>query len=141
MSSWRDDYQPLAPLAYSAMGISFLGSAFIIVSYTSFKQLRNFALQLVLYLAVADFILSGAALLSLIRGENALKPASDGEPMDTLCYIQAPLIEYSFLSAVLWVDIIAWAIYSTVMRIGDVKNQMKYFYAIGFGVPVVVSIM
>lgn len=67
--------------------------------YIIFKRLRNFAFSLVLWLAVCDLMFSIA---------NVMGSPPDGSG---LCFIQAYLVSFFALAAVLWTTVIAYTLH------------------------------
>jgi hypothetical protein len=86
--------------------LSFLGSLFIVVSFFTLKSLREkFAFKLVAFLSIADAFGTGVG--------NFFYNPVDGT---AVCYIQASLIAYFQLAAVLWTSVITFCLYQTALR-------------------------
>lgn len=102
----------------------------MIVTYLIFPQLRQFSFQIVFCLAIADLANSTANILSVTRFNG--DPAPDG-----LCYVQALIKTYSNLSSILWVNLISWTMYRTVV-LGRPNSMelLKRYLLIGFGIPI-----
>ena len=110
--------------------LSLIGSLLMIVTYLVFPQLHQFSYHIVFYLAISDFLGSTANLLSISRFFEPIAPAG-------LCIIQAIMKNYTNICSILWVDMICWTMYSTVV-LGKQNDRsiLKRYIAIGFGIPV-----
>lgn len=109
---------------------SLIGAMFMIGMYATFPQLRQFSFKMVFFLAISDFLGALAGILSATRftGEN---------PPEGLCYFQAMLQTYANMSSIIWVVIISWTLYSSViLGIHDKSQSLKNFLLSGFVLPI-----
>ena len=118
----------------SASSLSFLGSLALIVTYIVFPQLHQFSYSIVFCLAIADFIQSFSNLLSISMFADGTIPAG-------LCIVQAVLKNFANMSSILWVNLISWTMYSTVV-LGNQNDgrTLKRYIAIAFGIPALLLI-
>lgn len=114
--------------------LSLLGSLFIMFSYFAFKSIRNLAFKLVFQLAFADLICTVGNLLTIDRYFT--------EEANATCYAQAVLTNYGELSSIFWTMVIAFSIYSAVVRESkDIAKHMIYYRLFAFGLPVIFTLM
>jgi len=113
---------------------SLFGSLFIIITYVSFKKIRNYAYKLVTYLAFSDILLAIGNLMTLETRKN--------DEEDSTCKAQAFLINYGGLASILWTSVIAWSIYSaTVLSAKNLREKNWRFFLFGFGLSLILSII
>jgi 7 transmembrane receptor (Secretin family) len=94
----------------------------IIVTYMVFKDLRKQAyLSLILYIAACDF-LSSFLLITTTKNHSIQ------------CWTQGILLNYFQLASTLWIDVIVWHLYRTVILGKSIKNNLKY-HLFCWGVP------
>ena len=128
------DDQLKAILSLSFACVSLLGSLSIIIMYASFPQLRQFAFKMVLFLAIADVLAETSEILSFTRLYGQV-PAG-------LCYFQAMLQTYAGICSMLWVALISWTMYaSVVLGQQDTSEYLNRYLLIAFGVPVIFTMM
>lgn len=109
--------------------LSILGSIFVCAVYLAFKEIRVFSYKLVVMMCIADSILSLGLLLLDYHGY-------------VHCQTAAFLNSYGSLSSILWNAIIAYSLYVTVfLKDLDISSKEIHFLAIGFGAPLLVSIL
>ena len=102
--------------------LSCLSCATIIITYLRFKQIRKQAyIKVIVYIAISDFMAS-LCFISIVK---------DGS---ILCWIQGLLVNYFQLATVLWVDVVVWHLYRTVLLGKRIKNANHYHW-IAWGVP------
>jgi len=75
----------------------------------------------ILYIAISDFMAS-LCFVSIVQ---------DGS---ILCWMQGLLVNYFQLATVLWVDVVVWHLYRTVLLGKRIKNASHYHW-IAWGVP------
>lgn len=93
-------------------GFSLLGSSFVIISYIKFPRLRSFAFQLILMVAISDFIRAVSYILT---------PSID----ESLCIPQAVLSSFSAFASLLWVGSIAFTIQRTLLWNHSVSINLR----------------
>ena len=129
------DESVILPINLSTSFISLFGSLFMVTIYIVFKENRNFAFKLVFCLSISDIFLSIGNILTL--GEYH-KP----ENSEAMCVLQGFVRNYFGLCSVFWTMVIAWTLYSTVIR--NITNGVVYerrFYLFAYGVPLIITIM
>jgi len=94
----------LVTLNIIASSFSFIGACFIIANYFAFKEFRNFAFKLILFVAVGDVLNSLGNFM--------------GSPQDGSfwCYLQAFITQFGDIVSFAWVTSIAFVIYSVINR-------------------------
>ena len=109
--------------------LSTLGCSFIMFSYAKFSQLRNFAFEQVVNMAVADF---GIGLTSFM-----------GSPLDgsISCTLQGLLQQFFELASVLWTTVIAGTLFMAIIRQTDVEQYRARIYCYGWLVPGLLALL
>mmetsp|Transcript_60456 Transcript_60456/g.74096 ORF Transcript_60456/g.74096 Transcript_60456/m.74096 type:complete len:367 (+) Transcript_60456:17-1117(+) len=93
----------LVTLNVIASILSFFGALFIISNYIIFEDLRNFAFQLILFVAIGDMI-------------NCIGNFMGSPDVGPLCTFQGIVIQFGDLTSFGWVTAIAWSIYTILTR-------------------------
>ena len=107
---------------------SCVASLTVLFTYWRFKQIRSQVyMQLVFFLSVCDFS-SSLFLISTYQ---------DGGP---LCWTQGIILNYFQLAGVLWMDVIVWHLYRTVI-LGKVLRNHSRYHKFAWGVPFVYTIL
>ena len=121
-----------------AVLLSLLASLYIILIYICYPRTRSFAFKMVLYLNIADFCFAAAELLSLGH-PNFLFEVSLSEG---ICFAQSFMITWFGLSSIFWTSIIAWTLYSTVIRNDtNIESKEAQYLIFGFMVPLVAALL
>ena len=108
--------------------LSLLGSLSIMVIYFSYRSLRSFAFQLIVFMSLADIIRAVGFELS---PDNRVS-----------CEMQGILTNFGSLSSVVWTSIIAYCMYSViVLENTDIVKHKRYFLVIAYLVPFVLSVL
>lgn len=109
--------------------ISFLFSLNFILAYARSPS-QTFSFKLTVYLITADLFFAAAKLLSLIN-ESAL-----------VCITQAFFINFSQLSSVFWSLLICFTLKRNLIEQDhSIEEKEKKFLIIGFGLPLIFSLM
>ena len=120
-----DDHYGLARSQWiigSSSLLSCVSCATVIVTYLRFKQIRKQKyMKVILCIAISDFM-SSLCFLSIVQ---------DGS---VLCWIQGLLVNYFQLAAILWVDVVVWHLYRTVLLGKRIKNA-NHYHIIAWGIP------
>lgn len=97
-------------IAASALGLT--GALLMILMFATHKNIRSFSYRLILYLAISD---AGEAISFIIgpKSHSAL-----------VCEIQATFRSLFALSSVLWIDVIAYVMYKSIV---DQHEDMKRY--------------
>ena len=116
------DYQAIHIGMLVSLGLSALGSLFVSAVYLYFADIRSFAFKLVFYLSLMD--LGHAIGFFLPPG------------ISVMCQIQAAVTSYFSLASVLWTGIIAFALYSAVLKDKrDIEKLEPRFILCANGIP------
>eukprot|EP01111_Echinosteliopsis_oligospora_P014644 TRINITY_DN5554_c0_g2_i1.p1 TRINITY_DN5554_c0_g2~~TRINITY_DN5554_c0_g2_i1.p1 ORF type:complete len:677 (+),score=100.46 TRINITY_DN5554_c0_g2_i1:98-2128(+) len=108
-------------------GISCFGSALVILSFFSFKELRRFPGSLIITLCACDFFLSLKFVVTgIIQNSNGLQG-----PDTISCQIQAGWYQFFAISSVGWNAIISIVLISYVKNpFSNIGKHLKIFHAI-----------
>lgn len=103
--------------------------------YFFIKSLRNFTYRLVVYLQVADSLLSiGIILIAL---ENFQITSSE-----SFCLAQSLIFNFGVLSTCLWTFLISFVMVSSLKCcFQKLKSMEKYYLLVGYGLPLILTIM
>lgn len=113
-------------------GLSMLGCLFIILAYFYNAELRVFSFKLIVCLSIAGF---GNSLCNLYLAYVLPKVLNQ-----TVCNIQAYLVVYFSLCALIWTFFIALTLYNAVVRHKEDHNALEfYFHVIAWLVPIAVA--
>lgn len=100
----------------------------IFVAYVFFKDLRNYNYRLVFYMSMSELL--------TCSGKDYLAFMIPYWYSDTLCFVQAIVLNFSCLSSVLWTSVIAFTIYrSVVLEKTDGWKYEVYYLLYAFGIP------
>lgn len=106
MGAFTDDQQQVISSLWLACGIiSIFGSLFIIVCFICFKELRNFAFRLVLFLSISDI---SASITKLFGDAGSMGPGA--------CLFQAISMTFFELASILWVVLIAFTLHMAFLK-------------------------
>jgi len=120
----------IAQLGAGIAIVSMIGSTFIIISYINFPRLRYFAFELILMVAIADFLRAFSYILT---------PRLD----PSFCRPQALLMTFSELASILWVGSIAFTIHRIFLKEDfSIENthHLKYHFFC-WGVSLVATVL
>jgi hypothetical protein len=123
----------LAAIVHTTSSLGMLGALSIFFLYWYFPKQRNPTHQIILFLAVSNFI-------------NALAKswATSTYGNTGFCNLQAFLIMYANLTGILWSSMIAFQVLLVVNLERNIKDLSKYhkiFHVICWGVPLIPSIV
>uniref|UniRef100_A0A0D6R682 G-protein coupled receptors family 2 profile 2 domain-containing protein n=1 Tax=Araucaria cunninghamii TaxID=56994 RepID=A0A0D6R682_ARACU len=112
-----------------ASALSLAGSAFIVLCYLQFKELRKFSFKLVFYLALSDMFCSFFNIL--------------GDPAKGFfCYAQGYSTHFFCVASFLWTTTIAFTLHRTVVRHKtDVEELGSIFHLYVWGTSLVMIII
>jgi len=138
------DGQVSATLAAASVvsALSFAGSAFILLCYARFRELRRFSFLLVAVLSLTDI---GSQVFNTVAGPSAadIDAMNAGADVTPACLAQAVGASFFELSSVLWTTAIAWTLYLHVfvrMPADQVAARLPTFVAACCGVPLVLAL-
>jgi len=130
-TTFSDDQQDIIySFGAATAGVSILGSTFIIISYISFPRLRSFAFELILMVALSDFLKALSFILT---------------PMvcPSLCEAQALLLTFSEIASIFWIGSIAFTI-NRIFSCEDISlentHRMKYHF-VCWGTSIVMTML
>lgn len=123
------DREILTAVSSGASTLSFLGSAFIVICYLLFKELRKFSFKLVFYLALSDMLCSFFSII--------------GDPSKGFfCYAQGYSTHFFCVASFLWTTTIAFTLHRTVVRHKtDVEDLEPMFHLYVWGTSIVMTVM
>jgi len=124
--------EALSAIRIIASTISMLGSAFIIVMYWAYTDLRKFAFKLVVMLSICDVIMGFGTYLE------------DGNEDNALCRVQAFIIQFGSISGVFWTLVIAYSIREVVLlqpRNLHIEDKMQRFHIVVWSSSLFLSIL
>ncbi|EPS58978.1 hypothetical protein M569_15833, partial [Genlisea aurea] len=109
--------------------ISLGGSAFIVLCYLLFKELRKFYFKLVFFLALSDMLYSFFAIV--------------GDPSKGyFCYAQGYTTHFFCVASFLWTTTIAFTLHRTVVRHKtDVEDLEPLFHLYVWGTSIVMTVI
>ena len=115
--------------------ISFLSTLCVLLIYLLNQSLRTFTFRIVVYLQLSDFLLSLSIIM--ISLENFEQASSQD-----FCATQAVLLNYGVLSTSIWTFLITLVmLLSLNWNIQMLKHYEKYYVLVGFGFPLILTIM
>ena len=118
--------------AFSTSLLSFCSVLFVLVMYIIRRGLRNIAYKMIVYLQISDGIVAFSMILQIF----------DAIDHPVLCKTQAFLGNFGCVSSFFWTCCISTSIYcSSTGRWRIVEPYERYFLAISFGIPLILSIM
>lgn len=121
--------ETLAAVNVGASALSFAGSAFIVLCYVLFRELRKFSFKLIFYLALSDMFCS---LFNIL-----------GDPgKGFLCYTRGYTTHFVCVASFLWTTTIAFTLHRTVVRHKtDVEELGAIFHLYVWGTSLVMTII
>ncbi|GER32077.1 G-protein-coupled receptor 1 [Striga asiatica] len=119
----------LAAINTGASSLSLVGSAFIVLCYLLFKDLRKFSFKLVFFLALSDMFCSFFSII--------------GDPSKGyFCYAQGYTTHFFCVASFLWTTTIAFTLHRTVVRHKtDVEDLEPMFHLYVWGTSVVMTVI
>lgn len=130
-----EQVKTLDALAIGVTIPSMLASLFVIACYTKFKDLRNHAFTLVLFMAVCD-VFSGIARM---MGDSTGNPNT--------CRFQSVLMSFFESASVLWSFLIAFTLHMAFLNEKDsfssqkIGQQMWKYHLFGWGFPLIMTFL
>lgn len=121
-------------IAYVTGAPSIVGCVFVIYCYYQFKDLRNHAFTLVLYMSICDLIAS----ISRMLGDA-------GNISPTVCTLQATTSSFFEASSVLWSFLIAFTLHMAFLKEQEsfssrtIGGHMWKYHALGWGYPLLMT--
>ncbi|KAK8930756.1 G-protein coupled receptor 1 [Platanthera zijinensis] len=115
------DRHILSAVGATAAALSLTGSAFIVLCYIFFKELRKFSFKLVFFLALSDMFCSFFSIV--------------GDPSNGLfCYAQDYSTHFFCIASFLWTTTIAFTLHRTVVKHKtDVEDLGSIFHLYVWG--------
>ena len=112
-----------------ASSLSFVGSGFIVLCYSLFKELRKFSFKLVFYLSLSDVLCSFFNMV--------------GDPSKGFfCYAQGYTTHFFCVASFLWTTTIAFTLHRTVVRHKtDVEDLEAVFHLYVWGTSLVMTVI
>lgn len=112
-----------------ASSLSFVGSGFIVLCYSLFKELRKFSFKLVFYLSLSDMLCSFFNMV--------------GDPSKGFfCYAQGYTTHFFCVASFLWTTTIAFTLHRTVVRHKtDVEDLEAIFHLYVWGTSLVMTVI
>jgi len=125
----QGEKETLAAINVGASALSFAGSAFIVLCYVLFRELRKFSFKLIFYLALSDMFCS---LFNIL-----------GDPgKGFFCYTQGYTTHFVCVASFLWTTTIAFTLHRTVVRHKtDVEELGAIFHLYVWGTSLVMTII
>ena len=115
--------------------ISLFSTLFVLFLYKTNQSLKNFTFRIVVYLQISDLMLSISIIF--MSFENLRTETSEG-----FCVTQAFLLNYGVLSTTIWTFLITFImLVSLKYNVQWLKKHEKYYLMIGYGIPLILSIM
>lgn len=123
------DRHILAAVGATAAALSLTGSAFIVLCYILFKELRKFSFKLVFFLALSDMFCSFFSIV--------------GDPSNGLfCYAQDYSTHFFCIASFLWTTTIAFTLHRTVVKHKtDVEDLGSIFHLYVWGTSFAMTII
>ncbi|ERN11299.1 hypothetical protein AMTR_s00024p00244020 [Amborella trichopoda] len=124
-----NDRHILAAVNVGASTLSLAGSAFIVLCYALFKELRKFSFKLVFFLALSDMFCSFFNIV--------------GDPTKGFfCYAQGYSTHFFCVASFLWTTAIAFTLHRTVVRHKtDVEDLGPVFHLYVWGTALVMTVI
>ncbi|KAK6912883.1 hypothetical protein RJ641_022484 [Dillenia turbinata] len=124
-----EDRRILTSINAVASSLSLVGSAFIVLCYILFKDLRKFSFKLVFFLALSDMLCSFFSMI--------------GDPSKGFfCYAQGYSTHFFCVASFLWTTTIAFTLHRTVVRHKtDVEDLEPMFHLYVWGTSLVMTII
>ncbi|KAI0494560.1 hypothetical protein KFK09_024698 [Dendrobium nobile] len=123
------DRRILAAFSTTAAALSLAGSAFIVLCYILFKELRKFSFKLVFFLALSDMFCSFFSIV--------------GDPSNGLfCYAQDYSAHFFCIASFLWTTTIAFTLHRTVVKHKtDVEDFGSIFHLYVWGTSFAMTVL
>ncbi|XP_022760800.1 G-protein coupled receptor 1-like isoform X6 [Durio zibethinus] len=123
------DRRILTAVNSGASSLSFVGSGFIVLCYSLFKELRKFSFKLVFYLSLSDMLCSFFNMV--------------GDPSKGFfCYAQGYITHFFCVASFLWTTTIAFTLHRTVVRHKtDVEDLEAMFHLYVWGTSLVMTVI
>jgi len=116
---------------------SLFGSIAIICLYVFRKKNQNFVFNLVFYLSISETLNSIGNIMSI----HKLYDDESGFN-DTVCDIQAVIINYTDFCSLTWMCIISYTLYDLMINYNqDFSSKRIFFLVFGFGLPFVFTLV
>lgn len=129
---FRRNYAIIKYTLFVTSLLSFLAVLFVVIMYLARRNLRNIAFRMVVYLQIADGIVSFGNVLQIADPINH----------SGLCYFQAFTGNFGCVSSFLWTCCISTAIYFTSTgRWRRVEPYEPCFIVVGYVFPLALSFM
>ncbi|KAI8813581.1 hypothetical protein BJ742DRAFT_788819 [Cladochytrium replicatum] len=128
--------QSLQPIIQTSSALSFVGSAFIIISYIFVPSFRRPSNRLVFYMSFADLFGS----LGLFFANWPVTLFKNKE----FCVAQGIWVNTFMLSAMLWTACLSVQVLLATRKgsnVTSLQSSEKYFHAVSWGVPVILSLV
>eukprot|EP00268_Persea_americana_P055139 TRINITY_DN6386_c1_g1_i2.p1 TRINITY_DN6386_c1_g1~~TRINITY_DN6386_c1_g1_i2.p1 ORF type:complete len:175 (-),score=14.14 TRINITY_DN6386_c1_g1_i2:603-1127(-) len=124
-----NERQMLTAVNTAASTLSMVGSAFIVLCYILFKELRKFSFKLVFFLAFSDMFCS---LFNIV-----------GDPSKGFfCYAQGSSTHFFCVASFLWTTTIAFTLHRTVVRHKtDVEDLGPVFHLYVWGTSLAMTLI
>jgi len=111
-------------------GISVVGAAFTILTFTIFPRIRTYPIKLIIYLCIT--IVIGHTVFSI-------SPYVTNSPV---CVVFGAVIHYFLLSNFIWCSCIAFNFYQMIVKRNPGTRKLeKFYHLVGWGVPAVAVII
>jgi hypothetical protein len=125
-------------------GVSVAGLLCVFILFWFFKNIRSYALELVIYLCFSSIVFNISYFLPVDDEDYSSNISSSGQLIAS-CVAQGVLSTFGDLSSMLWTTIIGYtAFISVVIKDELEQNKNKYriaFLSVAFGVPLLFSMM
>ncbi|KAI8808837.1 hypothetical protein BJ742DRAFT_771618 [Cladochytrium replicatum] len=128
--------QSLQPIIQTSSALSFVGSAFIIISYIFVPSFRRPSNRLVFYMSFADLFGS----LGLFFANWPVTLFKNRE----FCIAQGIWVNTFMLSAMLWTACLSVQVLLATRKgsnVASLQASEKYFHAASWGIPVILSLV
>lgn len=142
-----DEWATLVTLIKIGASLSFVATAFMLISYLVNFDKRKFPLNVHMWQFVACLCL---AITFLLNGSNPQKDVWCTDPAtfanqsnSNICGAQGFLFIFFGLSVATWCLVIAFIMFRAIVfkiRVQDLDNKMVFFHIFGWGVPLVFAI-
>ena len=123
--------------------LSMAGALLIILSYILIREIRTTVRKILLHLSIMDFMVAaGNAVGVFINFDQYFVDSANNvsSPVHGACKAQAFFSTYGTHSSILWTNCMAVYIYLYVMQLPKVAWSMYAFYALNYGLPLIISV-
>ncbi|XP_013381412.1 G-protein coupled receptor 157 [Lingula anatina] len=136
----------VSSLTLASSFLSWCGCILIFGTWLFFKDIRSSSRRLLLYLALADFLIAlgnaSGAIRSLGQSNDTNSSAeSQCENPTAFCKAQSFIITFGSMSSFFWTMIIAWQVRETILhaeRTGWTERHHWLLHVIAWGIPVII---